>query len=178
MKGKDYLIFVAGAALLCAGWYLLNIVDDPHGMMRTLPYVFLGSGCGIFGYSLSRIFTRCLMKKYPETVRQMEIEVKDERNAAIASRAKAKAFDLMIFVFGILMVIFALINIRMEAIGDLNTKERCSAGGERKIFRVRNVLQRSALLWGKSGIRRDKGKENMIRKFRERRNKWHRQRNL
>ena len=105
MKGKDYLIFVAGAALLCAGWYLLNIVDDPHGMMRTLPYVFLGSGCGIFGYSLSRIFTRCLMKKYPETVRQMEIEVKDERNAAIASRAKAKAFDLMIFVFGILMVI-------------------------------------------------------------------------
>ena len=116
MKGKDYLIFAAGAALRCAGWYLLNIVDDPHGMMRTLPYVFLGSGCGIFGYSLSRIFTRCLMKKYPETVRQMEIEVKDERNAAIASRAKAKAFDLMIFVFGILMVIFALINIRMEAI--------------------------------------------------------------
>ena len=98
MKGKDYLIFAAGAALLCAGWYLLNIVDDPHGMMRTLPYVFLGSGCGIFGYSLSRIFTRCLMKKYPETVRQMEIEVKDERNAAIASRAKAKAFDLILCV--------------------------------------------------------------------------------
>ena len=32
MKGKDYLIFAAGAALLCAGWYLLNIVDDPHGI--------------------------------------------------------------------------------------------------------------------------------------------------
>lgn len=45
-KGLSH--FVAGAALLCAGWYLLNIVDDPHGMMRTLPYVFLGSGCGIF----------------------------------------------------------------------------------------------------------------------------------
>ena len=28
MKGKDYLIFAAGAALLCAGWYLLNIVED------------------------------------------------------------------------------------------------------------------------------------------------------
>ena len=71
MKGKDYLIFVA-AAPPCAGWYLLNIVDDPHGNDGiTLPYVLEWLH---FGYSLSRIFTRCLMKKYPETVRQMEIE--------------------------------------------------------------------------------------------------------
>lgn len=113
-KGLSH--FVAGAGAAVRGMVSAEHCGRSSWNDEDTSVRFPGKRVGIFGYSLSRIFTRCLMKKYPETVRQMEIEVKDERNAAIASRAKAKAFDLMIFVFGILMVIFALINIRMEAI--------------------------------------------------------------
>ena len=46
----------------------------------------------------------------------MEIEQKDERNIAIQSQAKAKAYDLMIFVFGALMICLALMNVDMLVI--------------------------------------------------------------
>ena len=46
----------------------------------------------------------------------MEIEQKDERNIAIQSQAKAKAYDLMIFVFGALMIALALMNVDMMVI--------------------------------------------------------------
>jgi len=51
---------------------------------------------------------RAVLKKNPEIAKQQEIEQKDERNQEIANRAKAKAYDAMVFVFGALMVAFAL----------------------------------------------------------------------
>ena len=39
-----------------------------------------------------------------------------EQNIMIASRAKARAFDMMTFVFGALMVCFALMQIDLAAI--------------------------------------------------------------
>jgi 4-hydroxybenzoate polyprenyltransferase len=46
----------------------------------------------------------------------MEIERKDERNIAISNRSKAKAYDLMIFVFGALMLSFALMGVDLVLI--------------------------------------------------------------
>ena len=46
----------------------------------------------------------------------MEIEKKDERNIAIANQAKAKAYDAMVPVFGVLMIVFALMNVAMTPI--------------------------------------------------------------
>jgi hypothetical protein len=46
----------------------------------------------------------------------MEIERKDERNVSISNRAKAKAYDLMIYVFGALLLSFALIGVDMVEI--------------------------------------------------------------
>ena len=46
----------------------------------------------------------------------MEIEKRDERNVAVSSRAKAKAYDVMTFVFGALMVAFALMNVGLVPI--------------------------------------------------------------
>ena len=53
------------------------------------------------------------IQNYPDIKRQKEIEEKDERNIAISSRAKAKAYDIMTFVFGALMVSFALMGVDM-----------------------------------------------------------------
>lgn len=51
------------------------------------------------------------------TVRkQLEIAQKDERNQAIASQAKSKAFDMMTFSFGALMLVFALMQVDMAAL--------------------------------------------------------------
>lgn len=46
----------------------------------------------------------------------MDIAINDERNIAIANRAKGKAFDRMTFVFGALMVSFALMGVDMIAV--------------------------------------------------------------
>lgn len=46
----------------------------------------------------------------------MEIEENDERNINIGNRAKAKAYDMMIFVFGALMLSLALMNVDLMVV--------------------------------------------------------------
>lgn len=60
--------------------------------------------------------SRKVLKNSPDIARQKEIEKNDERNVMIASRAKAKAFDLMTFVFGALMLSFALMEVDLAAV--------------------------------------------------------------
>lgn len=105
------LTLVVGLALLGAGLYLLKTVFAPTGVMLALPYVFIGLGCGMFGQGVSGFVNRAVLKKNPEIAKQQEIEQKDERNQEIANRAKAKAYDAMVFVFGALMVTFALMGL-------------------------------------------------------------------
>lgn len=102
------LTLVVGLALLGAGLYLVKTVFAPTGIMLALPYVLIGLGCGLFGQGVSGFVNRAVLKKNPEIAKQQEIEQKDERNQEIANRAKAKAYDAMVFVFGALMVAFAL----------------------------------------------------------------------
>ena len=102
------ITLIVGLALLGAGLYLVKTVFAPTGVMLALPYVFIGLGCGMFGQGISGFVNRAVLKKNPEIAKQQEIEQKDERNQEIANRAKAKAYDAMVFVFGALMVAFAL----------------------------------------------------------------------
>jgi hypothetical protein len=102
------ITLIVGLALLGAGLYLVKTVFAPTGVMLALPYVCIGLGCGLFGQGVSGIVNRAVLKKNPEIAKQQEIEQKDERNQEIANRAKAKAYDAMIFVFGALMVAVAL----------------------------------------------------------------------
>ena len=46
----------------------------------------------------------------------MDIEKNDERNIMIANKAKGKAFDRMTYIFGALMVSFALMDVDMTAV--------------------------------------------------------------
>lgn len=118
MKTKimRYAAIIIGLLLLASGLYLIKVNHDPQGLMRALPYVFVGIGCGLFGHGLGDIISEQAIRSDPEIQRKLKIEANDERNIAIANRAKGKAFDMMTFIFGALMLSFALMGIDMTAV--------------------------------------------------------------
>lgn len=81
-----------------------------------LPYLGVGFGCAIFGHGMGEIVLRNAEKKDPAAAKLLEIERKDERNVAIANKAKAKAYDMMVFVLGALNIAFALMGIDLIAL--------------------------------------------------------------
>jgi len=111
-----YITVIFGLLLLGAGAYLIKIIIEPQGIMRALPYVCIGLGCGIFGHGMGEIISSRAIKNHPDVEKQMKIDKQDERNVAIGNSTKAKAYDMMIFVFGPLMLAFALMGIDMVAV--------------------------------------------------------------
>ena len=118
MKGKGaiWLMTLGGAVLAVGGLVLAKLSAESQGLLRTLPFVMLGIGCGAFGGGLGELIQMWTLRGHPEIRKQMEIDEQDERNMAIANRAKAKAYDAMIFVFAAVMLSFALMEIDMAAI--------------------------------------------------------------
>lgn len=115
-KKAGYVIVMIGILLLGTGLYFVKAVSNPQGIMLTLPYVCMGIGSGLFGHGMGSILSRRAMQNNPQMQKQMEIEQNDERNIAIANRAKGKAFDMMTFVFGALMIAFALMGADLAAV--------------------------------------------------------------
>ena len=54
--------------------------------------------------------------KRADLQKKLTIEENDERNIAISNKAKGKAFDMMTYVYGALMVSFALMGVDMSAL--------------------------------------------------------------
>ena len=115
-KLVKYTTIVFGLLLLALGLFLLKSVADPHGMMQILPYICIGVGCGAFGHGMGQLISERTLRDDPQLKKQLEIEKKDERNVAIANRAKGKAFDAMTFIFGALMLSFGLMGIELSAV--------------------------------------------------------------
>ncbi|MCL2224151.1 MAG: hypothetical protein FWB96_04180 [Defluviitaleaceae bacterium] len=71
-----------------------------------LPAVLVGIAASLLCciYVYARV--RHTKKKNPDLIKQLEIEEKDERNIAIANKAKAKAFNYMILVYSALLPFF------------------------------------------------------------------------
>ncbi|MFZ7132341.1 MAG: hypothetical protein ACOWWR_08285 [Eubacteriales bacterium] len=115
-NGLDYIITIIGLILFGSGLFLVKTVLEPLGVMRALPYICIGVGCGIFGHGLGNIVSYKAVKNNPTIQKQIEINKNDERNVTIGNRAKAKAYDMMIFIFGALMLIFALMSIDLVVI--------------------------------------------------------------
>jgi len=113
---STHLLTILGLLLLGIGLFLIKTITDPTGIMRALPYVCVGIGCGIFGNGMGSIISYKAIKSSPGAEKQLEIDRNDERNIAIGNRAKAKAYDMMIFVFGSLLLTFALMKIDIIAI--------------------------------------------------------------
>lgn len=116
MKKFSYLIAAGGLLFLIIGFLLLKLLLAPQGIFLVLPYLCLGLGCGAFGYGLGEIVKEKALKNDPKLKKQMEIEKNDERNIAIANKAKAKAYDVMLYVFAALMLAFALMGVEVAAV--------------------------------------------------------------
>ncbi len=102
---------IIGLMLLISGLAMVKLLPDSQGLLLALPYVGIGLGCGIFGHGMGEIISQKAIKNCPDIERQIEIDKKDERNIAIARRAKAKAYDIMIPVFGALLLTVALMGV-------------------------------------------------------------------
>jgi len=114
--GKYIVLSAIGLTVLVAGLVLAKSLSDAQGIMQTLPYICVVIGAGIFGGNLGTAIKNYSLKKNPQIAKQIEIEEKDERNNAIMSRAKAKAYDLMLMVFGALILAFALMQVDMSIV--------------------------------------------------------------
>lgn len=114
--GLQTALGILGLVVLAVGLYLVKTIADPKGILLTLPYVFVGIGSGLFGQGVAGVIERYVYKKHPDMQKQKEIEVNDERNREISTRAKAKAYDTMVFVFGALMFSFALMNVDVAVV--------------------------------------------------------------
>jgi len=113
---SSYLYTVLGIGLLIGGLYFIKTIEDPQGMMRALPYICVGLGCSIFGHGIAEMIVRHAMKNAPAAAKQLEIDKKDERNLAVANRAKARAYDMMVFVFGAIILALSLMGIDITAV--------------------------------------------------------------
>ena len=111
-KVKSVVLTVLGLLVLAAG--LLAVKFDLGS--RTAPYLCIGLGCGVFGQGFGALFTHWSEKSHPEIARQREIEQNDERNIALRDRAEAKAYRIMLPVFGALLFAFGLMNVELRVI--------------------------------------------------------------
>jgi len=120
MKSESIVKYIAlsvfGLIMLIAGIAFVKLLPDTQGIMRTLPYICIGIGAGLFGGNFGTSIKIYLLKKDPNTAKKVEIEAKDERNVAINNKAKAKAYDLMQIVFAALILALALMQVDMYAL--------------------------------------------------------------
>ncbi len=113
---KYYVRTVVGVVLVGIGFFMIKTIVDPQGIFATLPYVCVGVGAGCFGGGMGEIIQKKAIGKDPKLAKKLEIDRTDERNVAIANYSKAKAYDMMVFVFGVLMLAYTLMNVDMKAV--------------------------------------------------------------
>ena len=112
-KTKSTVLTVVGLLVLAAG--LVTIKMYALGT-QAAPYLCIGLGCGVFGQGLGELLTRRSEKGHPELARQREIEENDERNIALRDKAQAKAYRIMLPVFGALFFAFGLMQVELRVI--------------------------------------------------------------
>lgn len=113
MKSKNigmYMLYsLIGFIIMAGGAILGKNFREAEGILQALPYILIGIGAGILGQNLGTVFNIIAAKKDPQLAKRKEIEEKDERNIIIRNKAKAKAYDLMIMVFGTLMLALGML---------------------------------------------------------------------
>ncbi|MGI6030296.1 MAG: hypothetical protein ACOX7F_02195 [Eubacteriales bacterium] len=111
-QAKNVFCAVMGAVLMLTGAWLLY----RNGTGTVLPYVCIGLGSGALGYGVGEWLRLLVLHRCPEQYRELEIEQQDERNIALANRAKARAYDGMLYLFSALMLIFVLMDVELTAV--------------------------------------------------------------
>ncbi len=108
---KDCFLTFLGIGLVLVGFLFHNKIVSTDKMIATIPYIFIGVGCGIFGHFMDNLIKYFSTKNNEELEKQIQIDKNDERNIIIAEKSKAKAYDLMIYLFASLLIIFSLMGV-------------------------------------------------------------------
>jgi hypothetical protein len=114
--GRYVFLAAVGFIIFAVGIAIIMLLPDSEGILKTLPYICVGVGAGVFGGNLGTALRNKAFNKNPQAAKQMEIEQKDERNQTISNRAKARAYDLMIFVYAAIIIAFALMRVDLYVI--------------------------------------------------------------
>lgn len=110
---KYKIAVLVGILLAGGGLFLLRSSLELQGILFSLPYFCIGVGCGCFGHGAGELLSRRALKNDPVLQKQLEIQKNDERNVALGLRAKANAYDMGIYLYGALLVAFALMDISL-----------------------------------------------------------------
>ena len=113
---EEWLLTFVGIGLVVVGFLLHKYSLSTDKMMVIIPYIFIGVGSGIFGHFMDNLIKYFSTKNHKELERQIQIDKNDERNILIAEKSKAKAYDLMIYLFASLLIIFSLMGVDKLAI--------------------------------------------------------------
>lgn len=105
---KHHLCIIAGIVFILIGFIFMS---NSYDLYETFPYVFIGLGIGVLAYGTGEFFYNKLKLHKNDYVEIVEIEREDERNLSIIEKANAKAFQLMIYVFAVLIILFAIVNV-------------------------------------------------------------------
>ena len=106
------LLTLLGVVLGAAGLWMVRTA----GPEWKWGYVLIGVGCGLLGHFMGEFLARRAVESDPKAAKELEIQQKDERNVALANRAKAKAYDLMTYMMAALLLTFALMGVAMEVV--------------------------------------------------------------
>ena len=112
-KYKEILFVIGGILLAAAGLFMLRLMPS---LGRAAALSLPGRRNRRFGWGGGELLKQRAMKGEPELQKRMDIEANDERNVALANRAKARAYDCMLYVFGALMLSFVLMDVDLTAI--------------------------------------------------------------
>lgn len=114
-KILNYIFIAIGIVLLIAAAYFL-FMNITINSMEQLPFVLIGIGCGLIGYGFGEVIQAKVIEEKPETAKQIEIERTDERNVKLTNMAKAKSYDIMIYLLSLILIVFTLLNVNATAI--------------------------------------------------------------
>jgi hypothetical protein len=113
-KVGRYIVFaVLGFLIFAGGLVLKKLWTDAEGIMKSLPYICVGLGSGVMGGNIGTAMKNRALLKNPEAAKLAEISEKDERNQVINNKAKARVYDMMIFVYSAMLLAFALMQIEL-----------------------------------------------------------------
>ena len=72
--------------------------------------ILLGTGAGVLGANIAKLYFISLEKKNPDIIKENEIELKDERNVLILQKAKAKSADITQWLIMLVAYLEILVN--------------------------------------------------------------------
>ena len=108
---RNLAFALLGLGLIVLGIFSHAMVTSIDRGIVAIPYLLIGLGCGIFGHHTGYIISYFSTKNNEELKRQIEIEKNDERNLLIVEKSKSKAYDLMIYLFAAMVIMFSLMGV-------------------------------------------------------------------